>query len=1492
MSGYLRHIELSRQLEERAKEASRNRQLAEERIGELQNLIDSAKKADCKVEEGEELLAQANGAMAAKDYRLALEKTKDGEDKVKAAFLQRAQSILDSAESIVGLLERTGSDTAEYEALIGSARDALEKGNYEEAVETAKRGWTKGEKMLHEYLSKSFSSAQSLVLAAKAMDKDTAVAEDLLSRARSALEASDYEEALSQTEEALDILGRELNFELEEEGKVVTELMEAGKALKVDLSKAKSYLTRSEKALEKADYDKAFNFLKQSRTEAERQLKKAMESGKTSLKAPLEEGRKLGADVSKAEALVKEAVGVASEGDYGAASQLIKKAVKELEDAKFQKVLHIISLSRPKFLKARELGADAKAAVEIFNRAREALQGGNYKDALYYADKGNEELDRLVSEFAAAWEKMEALAGEVRSFSEQGLNLSEVEGVLATAEEELSRGNLKSWSSLVQRIEKGLGTARSEKTGELLEEAQFLLTLAERFDLTLTEESEDFHECSQALKAGEVSKAFQDALQLKTRLEERISSHFEGKLESVNQILPEEEDREGISELLLKAQTALEVKDYETAAKMAGEAHTKAEERAKALASTILDGLQAAQQLSTAHGLEAYGLREGYLAARKAFEEGGFSEVFRQRKALEDQLTNVSQAAFEEVKARVIEARNSGIDIEDLKKLLRQAKDSITAGDIITGLAHLQDCDSTAQERLDLYQKVRDTMASAAVLVAEGKKKNVNMNRALDLLVKGKTAFEASDLKRALEFARDARAEAEKEISVLNVTDRILAAKESLKLARTLDVDVSVWSNLLKRSKQSLDAKDFREAVELAMEVEEQARSGIRNKINTKIARAETLLDKVQVPAKEVQDLQIAISNAKSLLNERKLKETAEAIKGVLAGCEDLAGAYEETLEVIRRAESLISELKSMSVRVSGPEKLLSKARKVLQQGNVKHAAQLAEEALTQLERDREDSIERTVKSFETTVAKAKASGINTATAEELLKKARSLQAEHRYQEALATAMQSEAEVEKMELQKEIAENALETTRKRITALPTPVPFLTKLLEESEQAFEKGDYVASLEAAIKAGDEFSRIRESWEDVEKSEEAALAYYRIAERVGVDASRLSILLEEAKQAIERGDLETAKDAFDQLGTQAAGLVSSYLTQLHSDVRNAQVLCSLLNCELEGIEEKLSQGWSYTNENRFSDAYDILSQAKNEVDGVLRDRVEELIVQSEEALDHAERMGADTQQAREMVVKAREALERNLFEKATRLAQESMGMMRTQEDFHKRFVEATFEAESLVKTAKKFGIDVKGPSQALRKAFELKDSDPDAALQEAQESLRQVQSSLHAFSPSLELSLDLQDPVKGDWREAVLEVRNTGKALAKELNVEVLGGLEVKELQVPASIRANGKGEVRFKVRFNTKGIVPVMIKASAKRVLDDQGYEWERVFEVSVDGKSAREEARAIIADHDSRCPLCRGAIKRGFSARKCGCGALLHEPCAIRAGKCPVCQRQL
>src|SRR2546428_17991 len=82
-------------------------------------------------------------------------------------------------------------------------------------IDSANNAWKVIEKGLHEHLSSSFSTAQSLLISAKNMGKDTAAVEDLLSRARAAVESNDFVQAIAFTKECLETVRRDMVREVE-----------------------------------------------------------------------------------------------------------------------------------------------------------------------------------------------------------------------------------------------------------------------------------------------------------------------------------------------------------------------------------------------------------------------------------------------------------------------------------------------------------------------------------------------------------------------------------------------------------------------------------------------------------------------------------------------------------------------------------------------------------------------------------------------------------------------------------------------------------------------------------------------------------------------------------------------------------------------------------------------------------------------------------------------------------------------------------------------------------------------------------------------------------------------------------------------------------------------------------------------------------------------------------------------------------------------------
>ena len=105
------------------------------------------------------------------------------------------------------------------------------------------------------------------------------------------------------------------------------------------------------------------------------------------------------------------------------------------------------------------------------------------------------------------------------------------------------------------------------------------------------------------------------------------------------------------------------------------------------------------------------------------------------------------------------------------------------------------------------------------------------------------------------------------------------------------------------------------------------------------------------------------------------------------------------------------------------------------------------------------------------------------------------------------------------------------------------------------------------------------------------------------------------------------------------------------------------------------------------------------------------------------------------------------------------------------------------------------------------------------------------------------------------------------------------------------ANGSEAVKLRLKMTASGSVPLAIQVISHRAFDGKEYTQEMIAQVDV-SELVQEKAKRIVADLESRCPICKGLIKRGFKVTRCGCGRDFHELCATRVGRCPACFRSL
>src|SRR5205807_1687681 len=97
------------------------------------------------------------------------------------------------------------------------------------------------------------------------------------------------------------------------------------------------------------------------------------------------------------------------------------------------------------------------------------------------------------------------------------------------------------------------------------------------------------------------------------------------------------------------------------------------------------------------------------------------------------------------------------------------------------------------------------------------------------------------------------------------------------------------------------------------------------------------------------------------------------------------------------------------------------------------------------------------------------------------------------------------------------------------------------------------------------------------------------------------------------------------------------------------------------------------------------------------------------------------------------------------------------------------------------------------------------------------------------------------------------------------------------------ATRSAEEAYRLAWEASGSVPLAIQIVSHRVFDDKEYTQEMIAQIDVSEIGA-EKAKRLVADLETRCPICKGLIKKGFKVTRCGCGRDFHELCASRVGR--------
>jgi len=1485
---------LRKQLEQKVREAAQSRTQAEAQMAAAKALIEQGKTIDAPVAEAEAALAEASSAFSSKNYRNALDKAMESGERAKRAMATRVKSVIDSSAHMLELTRRLGADLTGADQATKRAQDLYAQEDLAGAIDHAKRAWKQTEKILHEHLSSRFSSAQSLIVAAKNVGKDVKVAEDFLARARGAVENQDYELALSNTKECLDSIASGLRDETERVLQELGVFLKVGTELGADTGRLGGTLERARYEMDRGEFEKAMDTARTGRAEAEKTVQRTLELREADFQRNATQADEIGGDTKAARDLFRGVERARREGRYGEAMEFLRRAQQDLQNVQFQAVLGTVARSREKFVIAKGMGGDLGRAMERLNEARTLLQSGRYREAIEAARRAEEEIDRVAG---AAVELMKTVQGITKGITDgdrEGLDTTAAKKFLELAKKSLEGKDIASVQKYVKQAGDELLRAENDRSLAAIESARFLITAGEKSGLPLGEAAQLLEGAATFAKARDHRQAIAQAAQARRLAEAALERFTQDSLGGLNAALKFTGPESGnLKALIEKAEAAIAAKHFETAFEVLTKAQQLAGESSKERALAFSRDMRALVELGDGLGADTRAIAGVLRDVNGSVDQGRFVETLGIRERHIKEVTTFLEDVFNLVKERVVEAKSLNLEIGELRELLKKGRLALDTEDYTEALRVLRECEEKADRAMKGHKEAYAAISTVAALVADAKRKGGEVTQALETLLEAKRAFEGADYAKALDLANRARDQAKHIVQLYAAGQELKTARERLDLLERLGMPAPAMRTALDEAREGMKAQAYDTALGTGQRIEHEATELIREKVAVLVTSSASLLSTLE--GSELAAQEERLMKVRELIQRERWEEAVPMALSMGSELEGLKRRSEDRQVALKRAEDLVVEVEAMNIEVPNTRKLLDLAKRAMRAGQPEQAAELAARALKELERERDSSIEKTLRRFEDAILGARKGGVNTKSAEKMLQKAREELQAKRYRQALALAMQSEKETQRASVQQEMASKAIATATKKLTDFKGGAQDVRALLSDAQRAFEEGDYVLALELAIRSGDDLSRrveIEEETSDVRGSAERVLT---AAKAIGADTSRLEARFGEAQSALDSGDVAGGQRTFQEIlesGVKACSLRCQ--TVSHSAAAVVE-RAEGLGVDTSAARSRLAEGLELAKNEAFEEAFKALTEAATTSREAATQTVEDAWKRADEEIRHKKELGADVTAALARLAESREKLTAGDLEAAVLAAKDSVTKIAKAAGTDQEFIDLTFKVESELKSARKFGIDARDAELKLSEAIRMKGSDLAGARRVAEEAYDLALKAIEAFAPKFEVKVEPADAKLGEWVDATLVLSNVGKALAKDVRARIMGAVEVSGTLEAPTVRAKGAERLPVRLKPTEPGTVPLAIEITSTRLIDGKAYTQELAVTLEVasgDTPAEPEEVRPIVAEVESNCPLCKGKIRLGLAIAKCECGRDYHQPCATRAGNCVACGKPL
>jgi len=1495
---YLKSLQLAKQLEERAREATRNKELAEKEFETLQEFLKKCEEDGIDLSDAEKEISNYNASIDVKDYQSALGHAKKASETARSAYARKTREVIESVETLISHLRGPSAEPKPVLELLERSKDQLGKDDLENGMKSAKSAYDAAERAVHEYVSEMFSQAQETLMQAKETGEDVSIFDDLLTRAKSALESQDYETAISNVTEALEGAGDNLRAQANAAISRAEELVAAGEELEADVTRVKNHIERATGALDNLRFKESMAYARRAETEADNAISSRVQELLRSTRESIKKLKAVRDDISAPQQLLEEAQTAVKDKDYIEAIQALTLANEKIDEMKFQSVLEVISKARDQFVLAKKVGVDLTKPIMLLNTARDHLKRGKFEESVRYAEESKQVVEEALGVFYSARDQIAQLGDAIKFAASLGADIGPLKNYIAEARKHFEA---KEYERTIETTKQGVGEARKvayDTAMGMIDTADKSVKLAKKIGADITEPEGVLHKALESLSKDEMAESVAYAKSSLDASNAAMTRVLSDRLQSIDQFVrgyAETADVTGVNELIAEARQNVASNSFEKASELLSEVAHRIEDSAKEECARLLD--VAASKLEAIASVDAdvsdleLLLKRAYEAlSNKVYEDAAARA--REVIAHADEMTiKLVQTEFSAVKDTFEEAKAIGIDLEDSKTGLMEARGKAARKEFTEALRMVREVKNGLLEKIARHDKTKDKIRKAEELIAEAEKSKADVSGSQRRLDIAKREFEKGDHEKADSLLDECLAEAERTLAMYLAAKFILTSKEVVDLAETHGIDVSSSSELLSNAKQQMKEKKYDEALAAAKRVEEEAKKSISSALGGMLTNLQRLVADAKNVGIDTQGPERLTEKAMSLARSGDFVESLRCVSSAREDIEHVKNLSSQAAVEIRNARTAMKNVETLGIDSARSRELLDQAVDALTRHQYAIASELAKKSAGISIETSRSKIRETLDAFKERVEKAASEGAPMGLAERCVAEGLAAFDDGKHEEALKLALKCESELERAELQRSISSRAVEMARRRLndaTSEGIGSDKLSELVTRAEMLLREGKFVDALTAAIESGDELLLIREAADGLRIEFSAAAERVERLKKVGIDTSECDETLQMAQEYLAENDAEKCREALHRCTATATSLFEQSVKDVMEKDRLMIASAKSMGINTKACEDLMEVAETSFEEKLWDFAHEQAMTCKDKCLELIAKKISNLIGDVQTRLTALTHMGAAVKSIEDLIEEARKAGASGNIDEAFNLLMEVDNRMALTEASHKKYLDITIAAESAIENLGRFGLSKKEAERLLDMAEIEREKDYDSAIELVAEALDTATNMMDSHSPEIDISLEAEGLQEGAEGELRVTLRNDGKVLANDVRVMVSGDLEVSPSGEPmvSALRPGAKETVVVRLTPKTSGDLSVTVDVSGKRHFDGKLIESraEESFAVFAGGPPFKLGRATEV----TKCSLCQGKIKPGFDTLSCRCGAQLHLACAKRVYKCPSC----